>query len=561
MESSNIILILGLLLLVAFFSGRLAVLLRLPRVTAYLLVGTIFGPSILNIVSEEHADLLRPLMKLAMALVLFNLGCQFPINRARRILRHVVKLSLAELTATLLLVTSGLWLLGQSWEAALLLGTLALATAPATTILVLKETESEGTITDYAQAMVAINNLVAILAFELVFLAIEFIHQEMRITVTGKLAGLLRDLTGSLLLGICAGLVVSYFFGLIAQKHRLVLLVAITVLLLGLCETLHTPYLLAFLAMGITTANTCFYTARILDELDRLTGLLCVVFFVVSGVELDIGALLAAGIAGAAYIVLRFAGKYLGVALAAKRQRERRVVRYWLGTTLISQAGAAIALAAIVTERMPELGRHVQLIILGTVPFFEIAGPILIRRAVLEAGEVTLAYAIPHAGADLLEQLRTVWNRVLLAFGFDPWHGRTETELTVQQIMRKNIHPIVDSLNFEELLAFIEHSRDNTYPVVNDKQELVGMIRYRELSEALVDRSLGPLVRAEDVTTPAVKKLYPDDPVSRAIQAFKSIKDDCLPVVMRGEPDQLLGIVRRRDLLRMLIRHQSSSNG
>ncbi len=106
-------------------------------------------------------------------MVLFSLGCQYPLTRARRIFRRVVRLSVGELSCDVLGRGLGVVALGQPWEVAALLGTLALATAPATTVLVLKETESEGTITEYAQALVAVNNLVAIIAFEVVFLAIE----------------------------------------------------------------------------------------------------------------------------------------------------------------------------------------------------------------------------------------------------------------------------------------------------------------------------------------------------------------------------------------------------
>jgi len=519
---SEILLTLGLLLAVALFSGKIAILLRLPQVTAYLLVGVAFGPSLLNLVPKQHVVLLEPLTEMAVALVLFNLGCQFPLTRARRIFGRVVRLSSGELSATLLAVALGLWLLGRPWEVAVLLGTLALPTAPATTVLVLKDTESEGIITEYAQALVAVNNLVAIVAFEVVFLAIDLARGAMGLPVTAKLGELAGDLAGSVGLGAVAGLVVSYCFGLVGQKNRLVFLVAIAATLLGLCETLDVSYLLAFLAMGVVTANTCYYTRSILAELDRLAGLLCVVFFATSGVELEIGALMSVGLIGIAYIVLRCAGKYFGIFLTADRRHEQPAVRHWLGVTLVSQAGAAIALSAIAAQRDPELGRYLQTIILGTVPFFEIAGPILIRQAVLRAGEVPLAYAVPHAGGDLLEQLRIVWNRAVLAFGFDPWHRHSNADLTVEQIMRKNIHPLMDSFTFDEVLAFIEHSRDNTYPVVNANLEVVGVIRYRELNEALADRSLGPLVRAADIATSPGKVLYPDDPVDRASKLFKT---------------------------------------
>ncbi|MGW8256578.1 MAG: CBS domain-containing protein, partial [Thermoguttaceae bacterium] len=488
-------------------------------------------------------------------------GCQFPLNRARRIFRHVARLSFAEMAATLIAVALGVWLLGQTWEIAILLGILALATAPATTILVLKEVESEGPITEYTQALVAINNLVAIIAFEIVFLLVELAHAAQGATVGPRLLELFQDLAGSCALGVTAGLLVSYCFGLLGQKRRLSFLVAISLMLLGLCNTLGTSYMFAFLAMGVVTANTCFYSKQILAEFDRLTGLLCVVFFAASGAELDIGALMSVGVIGVGYIVLRCVGKYFGIFLAAGQKHERPVVRRWLGVCLVPQAGAAIALAAIAFQRDPALGRYLQTIIIGTVPFFEIIGPILIRQAVLRGSEVPLAYAVPHAGADLLDQLGTIWNRIVLVFGYDPWRRYSSADLTVHHIMRKNIHPMLDSLTFDEVLALIEHSRENSFPVVSAEGEVVGMIRYRELSQALVDRTLGPLVRAADLATGMSKVLYPDDPIQQASKLFGTSKDDCLPVVEREAPHKLLGIVRRRDMLRLLIRRQPTDNG
>ena len=211
-------------------------------------------------VEDEHLHLLEPLTSLAISLVLFNLGCHFPMARVRRILRRVLRLSLGELTATFLLVLVGLSLLallvGARWEIALLLAALAVATAPATTILVLKENESEGPVTEYASSLVALNNLVAIVLFELFFLAIHFFGDQLSVPVSTEVRLLLQDLAGSVLLGVAGGLIVSFAFPQVTAGHRLVLLLGIITLLLGLCEVGQSPYLLTFLAMGLTVANS-----------------------------------------------------------------------------------------------------------------------------------------------------------------------------------------------------------------------------------------------------------------------------------------------------------------
>jgi len=569
---SDVTLTLGLLLVVALSAGGLGQLLRLPKVTCYLLAGVLLGPSLLNWISADHVHQIEPLTKLAIALVLFNLGCHFPFARVRRIFRRTARFSLGELGATFLLVSAGLWLLGLlgasvDWTGAMLLGALALATAPATTILVLKETESEGPVTEYTQALVAVNNFVSIVFFELLFLLVLFVHGRLGGALADQLGRLAHDLVGSVALGIVAGLLVSLCFPLIAEGRRLVLLVGVITLVLGACLSADLPYLLTFLAMGLTVANSSYETRQVLSELDRLTGLLCVVFFVTHGSELEVDKLWLAGWIGAGYIALRSCGKYFGIRLAGRLKHEEPAVRRWLGTALVAQAGAAIALSAIAVDRAVELGdgrlialcERVQTIILGTVVVFEIAGPLLIRQAVLRAGEVPLAHAIYHPGITLGDQFRAVCNRLLLAFGFEPWRGRSAAEMSVADIMRKNVKPVSHSATFADVVGYIEHSRDNTFPVVDQSGDLVGVIRYRELSHALFDLSIGALVRAADVTTPANLVLYPDEPIARANQLFTTSKDDCIPVIATEEPHRLLGVVRRRDLFRLLTREGGSS--
>lgn len=560
---------LGALLAVALLAGGLAGYIRVPKVTAYLLVGVLLGPAIMHWIEHEDVDPFEPLTKLAIALVLFTLGCHFPLARVRRIFRRTLRLSLGEMGCTFLLVTVGMILVGQifgspvTWQAALLLGALALATAPATTILVLKEAESEGPVTEYTNALVALNNLVAIILFELLFLGIHFFEGKLSVPVAVELRLLAQDLAGSIALGVAGGLVVSYCYNLVDETHRLVLLFAAIILLLGLCEINGMPYLLTFLAMGITVANASDQTRQALAELDRLTGLLCVVFFVAHGADLKLGALVEAGMIGIGYVVFRSCGKYFGVRIAATVGHEEPAVRNWLGATLVAQAGAAIALSAIAVERTAEAGgklhevaEHVQTVILGTVVFFELVGPILIRQAVLRAGEVPLAHAIRHTTTSLIDPLRTIWNRLLIAFGRNPWKNRSSDDLTVYELMRKNVKGVPQEATFDEVVAIIEHSRNNTYPVVGSGGELVGVIRYRELSNAMFDPALGSLVRAADVTTPAGWVLHPDDPVSRVCEMFQASKDDCITVVTHEKPYHFIGLIRRRDILRLLIRGQ-----
>lgn len=556
----------GLLLVAALLGGRLAEHLRVPKVTAYLLAGMLLGPGTLNWIRQEDLVLLRPPTRLAISLVLFNLGCHFPMARVRRILPRVVRLSLGELSATFLLVLLGLTLLGaffgERWEVALLLAPLALATAPATTILVLKENESEGPVTEFASSLVALNNMASIVMFELLFLAVVSFQGAHSGTAT-ELGHLARNLAGAVALGVAGGLLVSVAHALVTISHRLVLLVGVITLLLGICEIHRMPSLLTFLAMGITVANSSDQTRQVLAELDRLTGLLCVVFFVTHGAQLEPELLVEAGWIGLGYIVLRSSGKYFGTRLAASIGHEEPAVRNWLGPSLVAHAAIAIALSGIAVQHtegaapaLHELCGKVHAVILGSAVVFEIIGPILIRIGVLRAGEVPLAHAIHHSSISMMDQAQTVWNGLLTAAGHNPWKNRSREDLTVGELMRKNIEGVPQRATFDEVVARIEHSHDNTYPVVGRGGELVGVIRYPELSSALFDPGASTLVRAADVTTPARCVLHPDEPVSRVREMFATTEDDCLPVVTREEPCRLVGLLRRRDVLQLLIQSQ-----
>jgi len=544
----------GLLLAVCLGVSVLTERFHFPKVTIYLLVGLISGPSLLNWIPEDHLHEMAGISDLAMALVLFVLGCHFPIADLRRLLKRSAALSLGEMTATFFAVALILLLFQQSWQMSFLLGALALATAPATTILVLKESASEGPVTSHISTLVALNNFAAIVIFEIVFIGVQLSGDAGEVAAWSQIGWLFHDILMAIAIGVLGGFVVSFGCGLIKQSRWLVLLIAVITLVLGICQMWQLPYMLAFLGMGMLVVNSTDASKQILAEIDHLTGLLCVIFFAVHGAELNVHDVIAAGTVGLLYIVGRVAGKCGGIAFAARLIKEPPQVATWLGPSLLAQAGAAIALSVIAVERNPDVGRPLQTVILGSVVFFELVGPFLIRMSVIRAGEVPLAQAIHHTTTDPLGQLGKMRDRLLLAVGHDVNAKKLHDELLVEKLMRKNVAGIPESASFDEVVQYIEQSHDNTYPVVDEEGAVVGLICYSRLNSALFDPTVGSLVRAEDLSTPAGELLYPDDTVERALEVIRSRPDDCFPVVAREAPHELVGIVRRADVTGMLIR-------
>ena len=568
----------GLLLGVALIAGLAARMLHLPAVTAYLLVGMALGPHTPLLdwgewlaeqagysvslagshIPEAHLSSLEPVGDFAIALVLFNMGCHFPLSRFRRIVKRLLPMTVGELTTTMILVSGGLFLLGMvktdtglNWQLAVLFGALALATAPATTVLVLKESRSEGPLTEFITGLVGLNNLASIVVFESLFVVVHATRNT-DVSIGAEYLELAFGLVLATLFGVIAGFIVSFFCAIVAPTRWPVLLTAVIAPLMAACELLHLPYLLTFLAMGGTVASTSDLADEISATLDRLTGLLCVVFFVIHGAAMDMGKLWAAGVVGGAYIALRSMGKVLGIYLAADAHRDGPQVKRWLGPALLSQAGVAIALSAIAAQRDPELGAQLQGIILGTVVFFEVVGPIMVRTAVLRGGEVPVSDAIFHTTSSPVEQLRGMMFRVLTSVGFDPLRGSSADRLDVARVTRRNVKPLSASADFDEVLDYIEHSHDNTYAVVNDTGELIGIIRYPDVRDVILDPTAKKLVDAADLAVPPKKVLKQNESLGEAWRLLKEGRNDCVPVVTTEAPHQFVGVVRRRDLLRLL---------
>lgn len=548
---------LGILLIASLLSGIIADFIRIPKVTAYLLAGILVGPSVLDAISTEHMHHLEPVTKLAMALVLLELGCQFPLAHLRPILKRAVWLSGGELIATFFIVALTVYLYRGSVSAALLLGALALATAPATTVFVFKESNSEGPVTELAGVLVALNNIAAIIGFELIFFIARILSPDIGEASVSQLGRLFLDLGGAVTLGGLSGLVISYSCGLLSRRRWLVMVLAVSVLLLGVCESWSLPYMLAFLSAGVVLVNTSDSTRELMAEQEKITSLLIVVFFAVHGAELKLDAFLAAGVLGMIYIVARCSGKILGIRWASQFRHEAATVRRYLGSCMLAQAGAAIALATVAANRWPGLGEELQAIILGSVVFFEIVGPICIRWSILKAGEVPLAHAIVHRTETATSQAGKMVHQVRDALGMKPPPKADIQTTKVKGLVRRNVTGISQTAEFDEVLNYIRRSHDNTYVVTNEKNQIAGLIRYALLSDTFFDAAIDTLVRAEDLASPSLVRVSLDDTLTKAVEAFRTTTDDIIPVIDSAETAVFVGVLRRGDLTEFAMKVRS----
>jgi Kef-type K+ transport system membrane component KefB len=387
---------LGLILLLALLAGHLVRVVRVPEVTGYLLAGVALGPSFLGWLSEDNLISMGVFSEVALGLILFSVGSVFESSLFRRVGRQILLLTLAESAAAASVVTTGMLVLGQSWQAAFLLGAVAMATAPASTLMVIREADSAGPLTDSLLGVVAVNNLLCITAFSVVAAAIELVAPA---GASGFLAILYRSvytlvwqLVGSVALGFLVGLLLAGWASQVTEGGEVLILLAGSILLcVGVSHALDLSPFVASLAVGATMVNLAERSRHIFDALSATDPPFYAIFFVIAGAELDASLIPAMGALGLVYVVGRAGGKVVGATVAARWLGLDASVQHFLGLALLAQAGLAIGLTMTVNTRFPNLAPVVSTVVLASVAVYEMVGPVSARYALGRSGEVGLA--------------------------------------------------------------------------------------------------------------------------------------------------------------------------
>lgn len=387
----NEVLSVGLILLAALVAGHLAQLARVPEVTGYLLVGVAIGPSLLDLITHDNLRTLGFLSEVALGLILFSIGSIFEAHNFRRLGPGAARITLAEAGLSFLLVAGGTLLAGISLPAALLLGVIAMETAPATTLMVLHEYDASGPMTERLLALVALNNMLVLAAFGVV-------SAGLTLAGGGEIGwlgaawqaghGLAWSIAGSIALGVVLGLVIDAWAARVKEAgEAMILAMGVVLVAVGAARGLGLSSLVASLALGATVVNTSHHGDALLRALGRADPPLYAAFFVLAGAELQLGSLGALGLAGLAYVVGRAAGKIGGTRLGTRGQGLDAVVERNLGLCLLSSSSLAVGLTIQVRSTFPELAPAVTPVVLASVLIFEILGPLATRRALFRTGE------------------------------------------------------------------------------------------------------------------------------------------------------------------------------
>mgnify|MGYP002856994170 CR=1 FL=1 len=370
------------MLLGGFLLSRVTKRLHLPNVTAYILAGILLGPYCLDLVPRTVVEGSAFLPDIALAFIAFSTGEYFRLDVLRRSGWRVVTLTLAEsLLASVLVFGATYWALGLSLAFSIVLGALAAATAPASTIMTIRQTGAKGPFVDTLLQVVALDDIVGLVAYSVAISVAVSSLSGQAFAVRSILVPLGENL-GALALGGLFGGLMKLLLTKNTTDNRLIIAIAMLFTFCGVCAAVDISPLLGCMAMGTVYINLTG-DDRLFKQLNYFSPPILLLFFVRSGLSFDLGALVSASgtfgrhpllVIGVIYFLVRIAGKYLGAFLGALGMEKS--IRRYLGLALIPQAGVAIGLAALGARTLGgEAGNALQTIILASSVLYELIGP------------------------------------------------------------------------------------------------------------------------------------------------------------------------------------------
>lgn len=380
-----VIISIALMLFLGFLGTRITKRLRLPNVTAYIVVGILIGPYFLNLIPESINNNMEFLSDIALAFIAFSTGEFFKFDVLKQNGLKVIIITVFEsLMASLFIFITMYFILHLDLAFSIVLAALASATAPASTVMTIRQTQSHGDFVYTLLQVVALDDVVGLVAYSV---AISIAIASKSATGIDFFSILKPILINGLVLAL------GCFFGLIMKwlmpkkrstDNRLIISISLIFLFCGLCSILQVSPLLGCMSMGTIYINLT-NDDKLFKQLNYFSPPILLLFFVRSGVNFDLGSLFKSNITigtvslivvGIIYFIIRILGKYSGAFVGCLITKKDKKVRNYLGLALIPQAGVAIGLAALGARTLGgEVGKSLETIILASSVLYELIGP------------------------------------------------------------------------------------------------------------------------------------------------------------------------------------------
>ena len=372
------------------FMTRLTRLVKLPNVTAYLIAGVLIGPYVFHLVGSETLAGFSVITECALGFIAFSIGDEFKLESLKAIGKPALIITVLESLFAVICTMSITLLLGFNPIICIMLGALSASTAPAATLLIVRQYKAQGPLTDMLLPVVAADDATGLIAYSICVSIAQGMVSHSAFSFTGTVLLPLLKIVAALLLGAVLGFVLALTHRWFrSHTNRMSLCIAFVMIGVGIADYLGLSNLLLCMALGAVYVNIWTDSERILGCIDDWTYPLFMLFFVISGAQLNLDTLPKVGLLGVVYICARFGGKFLGAWLGGTLTKQPAVVRNNLGWALMPQAGVAIGMATMALRQLPaEYSQLIQTVILSATLIYEIAGPLAAKTALQRAGEI-----------------------------------------------------------------------------------------------------------------------------------------------------------------------------
>lgn len=389
-SETEVLLVLSVILFAGFLLTRLTNRLKLPKVSGYILTGILIGPSCLNLIPGNIISHMGFLSDMALAFIAFGVGKFFKKEVLLKTGKKIILVTVCEsLLAGILVTVVVYWGFSMEWDFALILGAIATATAPASTMMTIRQYKAKGEFVNVLLQVVALDDVVCLLAFSVVS-AVANGNVKGGLKAEDILLPVLFNVL-ALVLGFVCGLVLSRLLVVPSRSkdNRLILAVAMLLGISGVCAAVNISPLLSCMVFGASYINFT-KDKKLYRQIDNFTPPIMSIFFILSGMSLDLGTLKTVGAVGVAYFLVRIVGKYLGTYLSCTAMHMSKEISRYMGFALIPQAGVAIGLAFLGKRMLPAgMGDLLLTIILASSVLYELIGPASAKFALMRSGAVT----------------------------------------------------------------------------------------------------------------------------------------------------------------------------
>ncbi len=408
----DILLSVSIALLTGLLMTRVFKKFKLPAVTAYLIAGVLIGPYCLGALGFDgvgfptmhDVEALGLISEVALGFIAFSIGSEFRLEELKKTGRQALVIGIFQALVATLFVDVALWIVHViapdklSMSQAITLGAIATATAPAATLMVVRQYKAKGALTSLLLPIVALDDAVGLIVFAVSF-GIAKTLMVGQIDFVSIIVNPIIEIVCSLGLGALMGYILTQLEKLYnSNTNRLNLTIAFVFLTASLAMidfhvgAIHISFssLLVCMMLGTVFCNICPLSHDLMERADKWTSPLFALFFVISGAELELGVFadIAIVVIGIVYIVFRSLGKYYGTYASAKITKCSPEICKYLGITLLPQAGVALGMCTVASQQLGEVGSLIRNITLFAVLIYEIFGPLFTRMALTAAGDI-----------------------------------------------------------------------------------------------------------------------------------------------------------------------------